>query len=192
MIIKSLSHLQSNFCFCRLNLVIDSCASFQKNLNAYIGIYIKVTFYVLFCILFISWRSFFYQHIWIYLILLIAPWYFSHLLINNYIVPIPLLLLSRTKVGDPKYSTMSYWLFWIRVTWKGACAKRVHGPSFVSLNTGNKSPMWKVTSLLYIGAERDTLISRVKESRAKKPVLFTNSCPNSSLFFYSSIMSTQT
>lgn len=53
------------------------------------------------------------------------------------------------------------------------CKKSARWPSFVSLNTWNKSPSWRCPPCS-MGAKRNTLIARVKESRAEKLYFFTN------------------
>lgn len=50
-----------------------------------------------------------------------------------------------------KYSTIACWLLWVKVTWPAASGRRAHWPS---LNAGNKSPLWKVLSLLQQGKEK--------------------------------------
>lgn len=46
-----------------------------------------------------------------------------------------------------KYARVAYWLFWIKFTWKTGFTKRALWLSVVSLNAGNKSPLWKMPSL---------------------------------------------
>lgn len=72
-------------------------------------------------------------------------------------------------------------LLWIKVTYETANTRRMFWPSFVSLKAGNKSPMWKVSSL-YIKRKGEILITREREFGAQK-TMYTN-LVTSSLMYY--------
>lgn len=72
-------------------------------------------------------------------------------------------------------------LLWIKVTYETANTRRMFRPSFVSLKAGNKSPMWKVSSL-YIKRKGEILITREREFGAQK-TMYTN-LVTSSLMYY--------
>lgn len=94
-----------------------------------------------------------------------------HTLFNSFWkMPIFCLLCQRSRAEHPtpKCAALVYWLFWIKVTWKMADPRWTLWPSFLFLKVGDKTPMWKVSSL-YQEKGRHS-ITRDEQSSQKKSV----------------------
>lgn len=73
-----------------------------------------------------------------------------HTPINSILkMPIFCLLCQRSSAEHIilKCAALVYWLFWIKGTWKMADAGWALWPSFLFLKVGDKTPMWKMSSL---------------------------------------------
>lgn len=86
------------------------------------------------------------------------------------ISPSPDWYCSSPGKASSKYHMIAHWLLRNRVMWQAASVKRACGHSLVSLNEGNKSALWKASSLLQEDWERHplSLVPKAKEPRAKR------------------------
>lgn len=105
---------------------------------------------------------------------------------------------SQARTQQESHCSQSSWLLWIKVTGQEAGARRACWPSLFSLNSGNKSPLWKGPSFLWgVGFSRETPFSlelRKAGSKAyvnKAPYSFTNLLPKPKLCLDFSLMSTK-